>query len=93
MWVARQSPLISGFDGPLRLIHHDPSPEHLIVDPQTGRQTGVLDHFSSWVDGHRMQRDIAGENALAEGGRASALWPAIIAGKPQARRANQARRW
>ena len=34
------------YEGPLRLIHHDLSPEHLIVDPNTGRLVGILD----WTD-------------------------------------------
>ncbi|MGH7575267.1 MAG: phosphotransferase family protein, partial [Longimicrobiales bacterium] len=42
-WVMQESPLIRRFGGPLRLIHQDLSPEHLIVDPQTGRLKGVLD--------------------------------------------------
>lgn len=45
-WVMRQFPLIRQFGGPLRLIHHDLSPEHLIVD-ETGRLRGVID----WTDG------------------------------------------
>jgi macrolide phosphotransferase len=35
-----------GFEGPTRLIHDDLSPEHLLVDPTTGRLTGILD----WTD-------------------------------------------
>jgi hypothetical protein len=34
------------FKGALRFIHHDLSPEHLIIDPGTGRLTGILD----WTD-------------------------------------------
>jgi aminoglycoside phosphotransferase (APT) family kinase protein len=31
---------------PLRFIHHDLSPEHLIIDPRTGRLAGIID----WTD-------------------------------------------
>ena len=44
-WISRAS-IPSGFDGPLRLIHQDLSPEHLLADPETGRITGILD----WTD-------------------------------------------
>jgi aminoglycoside phosphotransferase (APT) family kinase protein len=33
-------------NGPLRLIHHDLSPKHVLVDAQTGELTGILD----WTD-------------------------------------------
>jgi aminoglycoside phosphotransferase (APT) family kinase protein len=41
---ARRPPL--PFPGPLRLIHEDLSPEHLLVDPETGDLTGIID----WSD-------------------------------------------
>jgi len=44
-WINRVS-IPSGFDGPLRLIHQDLSPEHVLADPNTGRITGILD----WTD-------------------------------------------
>jgi aminoglycoside phosphotransferase (APT) family kinase protein len=34
------------FSGPLRFIHQDLSPEHVLADPQTGQITGILD----WTD-------------------------------------------
>lgn len=46
-WVrdnARLSP--TAFPGPLRLIHDDLAPEHLLVDPETGDLVGILD----WSD-------------------------------------------
>ena len=44
-WISRVS-TPSGFDGPLKLIHQDLSPEHVLADPATGRITGILD----WTD-------------------------------------------
>lgn len=44
-WV-RQSLKIREPHAPLRFIHHDLSPEHLLVDPTSGRLTGILD----WTD-------------------------------------------
>lgn len=46
-WVrdnARRQP--AAFPGPLRLIHDDLAPEHLLVDPETGKLVGILD----WSD-------------------------------------------
>jgi aminoglycoside phosphotransferase (APT) family kinase protein len=34
------------FKGPLRFIHQDLSPDHLLADPDTGRLTGIID----WTD-------------------------------------------
>ncbi len=45
-WVSQVSLPISRFEGPLRLIHQDLSPEHVLVDPETGRLTGIID----WTD-------------------------------------------
>ena len=44
-WVSHVS-IPSGFGGPLRLIHQDLSPEHVLANPDTGRVTGILD----WTD-------------------------------------------
>jgi aminoglycoside phosphotransferase (APT) family kinase protein len=44
-WV-RRSATIEEPPAPLRFIHHDLSPEHLLVDPASGRLTGILD----WTD-------------------------------------------
>jgi aminoglycoside phosphotransferase (APT) family kinase protein len=45
-WMDRVPVRIAPYAGPLRFIHHDLSPEHLIVDGATGRLTGILD----WTD-------------------------------------------
>lgn len=45
-WVAEALVSPVTFAGPLRFIHQDLSPEHVLVDPATGRLTGVLD----WTD-------------------------------------------
>ena len=45
-WVRKASLAHHRFEGQLRFIHHDMSPDHLIVDPTTGRLTGILD----WTD-------------------------------------------
>jgi aminoglycoside phosphotransferase (APT) family kinase protein len=45
-WVRRTSLPLARFDGPLRLVHQDLSPEHVIVDAATGQVTGILD----WTD-------------------------------------------
>lgn len=45
-WIDRVSPRIAPYAGPLRFIHHDLSPEHLLVDGATGRLNGILD----WTD-------------------------------------------
>ena len=46
-WI-EQTPLPSGgeFTGPLRFIHQDLSPEHLLVDPAKGQLNGIID----WTD-------------------------------------------
>ena len=45
-WIGQvQLPPIR-FAGPLRFIHHDLSPEHLIIDAATGHLAGILD----WTD-------------------------------------------
>jgi aminoglycoside phosphotransferase (APT) family kinase protein len=45
-WAKQVAVPPPGYEGPLRFIHHDLSPEHLIVDPKTGRLAGILD----WTD-------------------------------------------
>lgn len=45
-WILQESPLVRRFQGPVRFIHHDLSPRHLLVDPNTARLNGVLD----WTD-------------------------------------------
>jgi aminoglycoside phosphotransferase (APT) family kinase protein len=45
-WANTISLPIGRFDGPLRFIHQDLSPEHFIVDAATGHLTGILD----WTD-------------------------------------------
>jgi aminoglycoside phosphotransferase (APT) family kinase protein len=45
-WIDSVPVRIAPYAGPLRFIHHDLSPEHLIVDGATGRLTGILD----WTD-------------------------------------------
>ena len=45
-WVRQVSLPIARYDGPLTFIHHDLSPDHLLVDPGTGQLTGILD----WTD-------------------------------------------
>ena len=45
-WLAGISLPIRGYDGPLCLVHTDLGPGNLIVEPQTGRLTGILD----WTD-------------------------------------------
>lgn len=45
-WIDRVPVRIAPYAGPLRFIHHDLSPEHLIVDGATGSLTGILD----WTD-------------------------------------------
>ena len=45
-WI-EQTPIPSGqVTGPLRFIHQDLSPEHLLVDPSTGQLAGIID----WTD-------------------------------------------
>lgn len=45
-WLAGLSLPIRRYDGPLRVVHTDVTAENLIVEPQTGRLTGILD----WTD-------------------------------------------
>jgi aminoglycoside phosphotransferase (APT) family kinase protein len=45
-WAGRVSLPSPHYEGQLRFIHHDLSPEHLIVDPDTGELAGILD----WTD-------------------------------------------
>jgi aminoglycoside phosphotransferase (APT) family kinase protein len=45
-WASRVSLPGPMFEGPARLIHQDLSPDHLIVDPATGRLAGIID----WSD-------------------------------------------
>jgi len=45
-WASEASVLNVEFPGPLRFIHQDLSPEHVLADAQTGQITGILD----WTD-------------------------------------------
>jgi len=45
-WLRPTSLPLARFDGKLRLIHQDLSPEHVIVDAATGHLAGILD----WTD-------------------------------------------
>jgi aminoglycoside phosphotransferase (APT) family kinase protein len=45
-WASKVALPIGRFEGPLRFIHQDLSPEHFVVEPTTGRLTGILD----WTD-------------------------------------------
>lgn len=45
-WVEDVDDPLRRLDAPLRVIHHDLSPEHLVADPATGRLVGVID----WTD-------------------------------------------
>lgn len=45
-WLDTVSLPLPRFEGPLRFIHYDLCPEHLIVDPRTGQLRGILD----WTD-------------------------------------------
>ena len=45
-WLSRVDDPLRRLDAPLRMIHHDVSPEHLLADPETGRLVGILD----WTD-------------------------------------------
>lgn len=45
-WVEHLDDPLRKLDAPLRSIHHDLSPEHLLADPGTGRLCGILD----WTD-------------------------------------------
>ncbi len=45
-WARQVALPLPRFDGPLRFVHNDLGPEHLIVDVTTGRLTGIID----WTD-------------------------------------------
>jgi aminoglycoside phosphotransferase (APT) family kinase protein len=45
-WVECAIDELPHYAGPLRFVHQDLSPEHVLVDPATGRVTGILD----WTD-------------------------------------------
>ena len=45
-WMADISLPLPRYEGPLRVIHHDLGPEHLIVEPTTGQLAGIVD----WTD-------------------------------------------
>lgn len=45
-WVQEASIPTAAFGGPLRFIHQDLSPEHVLANPETGRLTGIID----WTD-------------------------------------------
>ena len=45
-WVRQIEQPGPPYRGPLCVIHQDLSPEHVLVDPETGRLTGILD----WTD-------------------------------------------
>lgn len=53
--LARAEPYLAGRvpeptqDGPLRFIHNDICPDHLIVDPLTGRLVGLIDFTDAMV--------------------------------------------
>jgi aminoglycoside phosphotransferase (APT) family kinase protein len=53
--LARAEPYLSGLvtlpaqDGPVRFIHDDICPDHLLVDPVTGRLTGLIDFTDALV--------------------------------------------
>lgn len=42
-WVSELDEPLRSLDAPLRFIHQDLSPEHLVVTPSTGRLAGILD--------------------------------------------------
>ena len=45
-WVRNGENPLRRLNAPLRFIHDDLSPEHILVDPKTGHVTGILD----WTD-------------------------------------------
>jgi aminoglycoside phosphotransferase (APT) family kinase protein len=45
-WVEQASIPDVAFAGPLRFIHQDLSPEHVLANPETGQLTGIID----WTD-------------------------------------------
>ena len=67
-WAREASVLNVEFSGPLRFIHQDLSPEHVLADPQTGQITGILD----WTD--TMLGDAARDFVFLVGWRG---WPFV----------------
>jgi aminoglycoside phosphotransferase (APT) family kinase protein len=67
-WAREASVLNVEFSGPLRFIHQDLSPEHVLADPQTGQITGILD----WTDA--MLGDAARDFVFLVGWRG---WPFV----------------
>jgi aminoglycoside phosphotransferase (APT) family kinase protein len=67
-WASEASVLNVEFSGPLRFIHQDLSPEHVLADPQTGHITGILD----WTDA--MLGDAARDFVFLVGWRG---WPYV----------------
>lgn len=57
-WIRRLALPLPRYDGPLRFIHGDMGPDHLIVDSKTGQLTGILDWTDSMVGDPA--RDFAG---------------------------------
>lgn len=45
-WLGRVDDPLRRLDAPLRMVHHDLSPDHLLANPATGRLAGILD----WTD-------------------------------------------
>jgi aminoglycoside phosphotransferase (APT) family kinase protein len=45
-WLDRVDDPLRRLEAPVRMIHQDLSPEHLLADPETGRLIGILD----WTD-------------------------------------------
>ena len=45
-WLAELKDPLRRLEAPLRVIHHDLSPEHLLVNEETGQLSGILD----WTD-------------------------------------------
>ena len=45
-WVQQASLPNASFGGPLRFIHQDLSPEHVLANPKSGQLTGIID----WTD-------------------------------------------
>ena len=45
-WIERRAEVPPDRDGPPRLLHNDLCPDHILVDPDSGRLTGILD----WTD-------------------------------------------
>lgn len=46
LWMSRVAFPLPSYAGPRRVIHHDLSREHVLVDPVTGRLKGIID----WTD-------------------------------------------